>query len=299
MRKFKRIIVVVGMLFFCYQVNGQSACYDISCPNVSNTLNTADCPSLATGGAYTNGIGVLPTGTPQSQWIGFHAGVDFVQNEAFAVNYGARLAGTYTIGFYSATAYDVGAVASSTGRFSVKRGSTVIATVTKATSPTQWVYLQYTFSHPGGSLTVEFDGTANGANTGTSGTMVSYTHISDLKLSLGSTIPATCCDAGTAAPVLSTTTASSICPATTVDLTAITASNTPIGNTSLTWHTATPATTANLVTDATMVVGGTYYAAFYDTSNFCYSGGNGSATTVVTVTTAPCCNASSDPPIFN
>lgn len=97
------------------------------------------------------------------------------------------------------------------------------------------------------------------------------------------------CNAGTTAPTLSATTKANVCPATTVDLTTITASNLP-GGTTLTWHTATPATTANKVATPSSVAAGTYYAAFFDATNNCYSGtsGNGSATTVVTATTTTC-----------
>ena len=99
---------------------------------------------------------------------------------------------------------------------------------------------------------------------------------------------AVCCVAGTSAPTLSASTKANVCPATTVDLTTITASNLP-GSTTLTWHTGTPATTANKVT-GTAVAAGTYYAAFFDATNNCYSGtgGNGSATTTVTATVSSC-----------
>ena len=92
------------------------------------------------------------------------------------------------------------------------------------------------------------------------------------------------CSAGTVAPIIATTTKANVCPATTVDLTSITASNLP-ASTTLTWHTGTPATTANKVT-GTALAAGTYYAAFFDATNNCYS-----ATTVVTATVASCiCN---------
>lgn len=96
------------------------------------------------------------------------------------------------------------------------------------------------------------------------------------------------CIAGTTAPSLSATTIANVCPATTVDLTTITASNLP-SFTSLTWHTATPATTANKIT-GTAVAAGTYYAAFFDATANCYSGtgGNGSATTSVTASVNSC-----------
>jgi hypothetical protein len=106
------------------------------------------------------------------------------------------------------------------------------------------------------------------------------------------------CNAGTNTPTLSATTLSNVCPVTTADLTSITASNTPAG-TSLTWHTATPATTANLVASSNSVPAGTYYAAFYDATNDCYSGTtSGTATTSVVVTITNCCNAGINPPKF-
>lgn len=96
------------------------------------------------------------------------------------------------------------------------------------------------------------------------------------------------CVAGTTAPTLSAITKANVCPATTVDLTTITASNTPAGTT-LTWHTATPATTANEIT-GTAVAAGTYHAAFFDATANCYSGtsGSGSATRAVTATVSTC-----------
>ncbi len=111
----------------------------------------------------------------------------------------------------------------------------------------------------------------------------------------------TMCTAGTDAPNLNMTTISNVCPATIADLTSITASNTPPGTISLTWHTSTPATANNLVPDATMVGAGTYHAAFYDSTNECYSysDGNGDGTTEVTVTiSSPCCDAGTDAPQF-
>lgn len=99
------------------------------------------------------------------------------------------------------------------------------------------------------------------------------------------------CLAGVTAPTLTTTTKSNLCPSNTVDLTTISATNLPVGAT-LTWHTGTPATTANKVT-GTAVMAGTYYAAFFDAANNCYSrtsstATSGSATTVVTATVNSC-----------
>lgn len=106
-------------------------------------------------------------------------------------------------------------------------------------------------------------------------------------ISLGSNAVALTCNAGTTAPTLSAVTKANTCPATTVDLTTITASNTPAGAT-LTWHTGTPATTANKIT-GTVVAAGAYYAAFFNATNGCYSGTLGAATTAVTATVSNCC----------
>jgi hypothetical protein len=95
------------------------------------------------------------------------------------------------------------------------------------------------------------------------------------------------CTAGTTAPTLSAITKANTCPVATVDLTTITATNTPAGAT-LTWHTGTPATTANKVT-GTAVAAGTYYAAFFDATGNCYSGTAGAGTTAVTATVGTCC----------
>jgi hypothetical protein len=97
-----------------------------------------------------------------------------------------------------------------------------------------------------------------------------------------------CCNSGTVAPLLSATTKQNLCPATTVDLSTITASNQP-ANTVLTWHGGTPASNANKIADVTALGAGTYYAAIYDAVNGCYSGSpSGSATTPFTVTIVTC-----------
>ena len=88
--------------------------------------------------------------------------------------------------------------------------------------------------------------------------------------------------AGIVAPILSVTTKANVCPATTVDLSTITASNTPSGTT-LTYHSGTPATTLNKLASITGLAAGTYYAAFFD-GTACYS----TATTAVTTTVSAC-----------
>lgn len=79
------------------------------------------------------------------------------------------------------------------------------------------------------------------------------------------------------------------CPTSTVNLmTAISATNLPSGAT-VTWHTGTPATTANKITDPTAVsTSGNYYMAYFDGTNNCYS----ETSQAVTVTITPCLSAS-------
>lgn len=87
------------------------------------------------------------------------------------------------------------------------------------------------------------------------------------------------------APALTTTIITNDCPATTVNLNTITATNTPAGLT-MSWHTGTPAATCNKLTTteaAAQAPDNHYYAAFYDNTGACY--GN---TTMVTALLSEC-----------
>jgi len=99
-------------------------------------------------------------------------------------------------------------------------------------------------------------------------------------------------------PTLSAVTLSNTCPATTADLTSITASNTPT-NATLTWHASTPASNTTKITAIDALTAGTYYAAFYYSDADCYSDANGNGTTAVTVTINSCCNAGTTAPVIN
>lgn len=90
-----------------------------------------------------------------------------------------------------------------------------------------------------------------------------------------------CCKAQDAAPQLSATTIPTSCAnGNKADLSAITATNQPTGA-MLTWHSATPATNANKLTNITALDAGVYYAAFYDATSDCYNT-QGPATLTVT-----------------
>ncbi|WP_161492706.1 hypothetical protein, partial [Spirosoma sp. 209] len=121
-----------------------------------------------------------------------------------------------------------------------------------------------------------FDATAN-CFSGTAVTQVTAT--------------TTVCCSATLAPALSATTKANTCPATTVDLSTITATNQPASST-LTWHTGSPATASNRITNITSVTAGTYFAAFFDATANCFSG---TAVTQVTATTTVCCSATLAP----
>ena len=104
------------------------------------------------------------------------------------------------------------------------------------------------------------------------------------------------CNAGFTAPVLSATSISNTCPATTVDLNSIHTGTVPSGS-SLVWFTdnahtgtayATPAAAA-----AAAAAAGTYYAFYYDAANNCYS----PVSTPVIVTISTCSAACYKPAV--
>jgi len=90
------------------------------------------------------------------------------------------------------------------------------------------------------------------------------------------------CLAGTASPAFRSTFLTNRCPATSVNLNSLLPGNQPAG-TQLTWHTGTPATLANMVSNPSAVGGGTYYAAFYDPNGNCFS-----PTTAINVSISRC-----------
>ncbi|MEZ4910139.1 MAG: discoidin domain-containing protein [Saprospiraceae bacterium] len=89
------------------------------------------------------------------------------------------------------------------------------------------------------------------------------------------------------APTLNPTTLTNECPATVADLTTVAATNN--SGYTLTWHTDTPATAGNLVSDAENVTAGTYYAAFYNSITQCYG-----ETSSLTVTIIGCTDTDGD-----
>jgi Secretion system C-terminal sorting domain len=102
-----------------------------------------------------------------------------------------------------------------------------------------------------------------------------------------------CCNAGTSSPALNVSSLSNVCPATTANLSTVTASNTPAG-TSLEWHTSATPSALTKITTTTAVIAGTYYATFYDATNRCYS-----PTRNLNVITTACCNAGTSSPTLN
>jgi hypothetical protein len=84
------------------------------------------------------------------------------------------------------------------------------------------------------------------------------------------------------APILAISTIRNTCPSMTVSLSSIAASN-QLAGTSLTWHTATPATLSNKISSVAALGAGTYYAALCDMTALCYG-----PTTAVTATILLC-----------
>jgi len=156
-------------------------------------------------------------------------------------------------------------------------GNSVIGTTD--TSPASGGVVDF-FINNATSLTISFGGTGGG------GIVFDYRVCKDL------------CPSTPVIPTLSTTTISTVCPGNTANLTSITASNTP-ANATLTWHTSTPASNANKISNPTAVMAGTYSAAFFYSNAGCYSDANGTGTRTVTVTNTICCNAGTVAPMFN
>jgi uncharacterized repeat protein (TIGR03803 family) len=121
----------------------------------------------------------------------------------------------------------------------------------------------------------------------------------DIAISCSKTcIPNLVCNAGTASPILSSTTYFNNCPDTFIDLSKVVASNQP-ANTVIKWHSGTPATGANQLARAdSIAASGTYYAVFYDETNGCY-GDTGIHTTPITATISNCCPAGNLAPIVS
>jgi hypothetical protein len=93
----------------------------------------------------------------------------------------------------------------------------------------------------------------------------------------------TLCNAGSSAPVLSSTTLNNTCPATTVNLNTLITSSTPSGA-ALVWFTNS-AHTGTAYATPTTAEAGTYYPFYYDSANACYSPAGAMVTVTITVPT--------------
>ena len=203
---------------------------------------------------------VTPAPSPNGgTWAGISSLPPNFENEAIEqVVPGFTIGTTYQLSFYVAnfggSPFDDPGVV--TGYIN---GTAVAVSPTLNLVPSVWTYVSGTFIASADSMTVQLDAIHNAGNAGTGG----YYSVDGIEI-----IALSPCLAGNNAPTLSQ---ASVCLTTpTFDLTAITASNTP-ASTSLTWHSATPATNANMLAGANAVTVGTYYAAFYDAVNDCYS----------------------------
>ncbi|MDH4474563.1 MAG: PKD domain-containing protein [Fluviicola sp.] len=207
-------------------------------------------------GSSTVAAALSPNG---GTWTGISSIPPGMENEAIEqVVPGFTIGTTYQLSFYAAnfggSPFDDPGVV--TGYIN---GTAVAVSPTLNLVPNVWTYVSGTFIASATSMTVQMDAIHNTGDAGAGG----YYSVDGVEI-----IPLTTCLAGNNPPTLSAT---SVCLTTpTFDLTGITASNTP-ASTSLTWHSATPATNANTLAVANAVTEGTYYAAFYDAVNDCYS----------------------------
>ena len=80
------------------------------------------------------------------------------------------------------------------------------------------------------------------------------------------------CLAGTAAPIITPTTAASTCPSATINLATLPNTGTQPAGTTLIWSThTTPLAASDTLSNLTISTAGTYYALYYDKVNNCYS----------------------------
>lgn len=207
--------------------------------------------------------------------------------------------GAVGAGLQNGTLLATGGTQTNTLRVSIINTVTGLATFTVTGTGITSSPTAYTVTVPQGATYVDVPITYDGSGVGGTRTLTVtvtdaiYSGTCAINITVGT------CTAGSVKPTLSATTKSNTCPATTVDLSTLTASNNPGGSVLLTWHSDIPATTANKLSSITALPEGTYYAAFYDPISDCYSGANGGATTLVTAKIAFCCNASTTTPPLN
>lgn len=212
--------------------------------------------------AYFNNAAVAVSPSPDGgTWTGLSSIPPDFENEAIEqVVTGFTIGQTYELSFYAANFggtpfIDPGVVTA------YVNGTAVAASPTLNLVANVWTTVTGTFVATATSMTVQIDVIHNTGSSGAGG----YYSVDGLTI-----VPlSNPCDAGTDPPVLDQTSAC-IDQAATFDLTAITANNTPSGTT-LTWHSADPADNGNTLANPSSVSTGTYYAAFYDAVNDCYS----------------------------
>lgn len=145
-----------------------------------------------------------------------------------------------------------------------------------------------------GDGTLYISGNSNGniykiSNTGLSSTSSESAVLFSTGPTAGANDGARCasaplCKVSTTIPSLSQSSITNTCESSTVNLGSVSASNTPDG-TSLTWHTASPVSNGNKISNVSSLGAGTYFASFYDAQNNCYSANDISF--VVTINPVP------------
>ncbi|WBX73136.1 Ig-like domain-containing protein [Tenacibaculum pacificus] len=210
----------------------------------------------ATGGSATNALGA-PNGTEQSHWYSIPdlEYTDTFSGDAVIViiarlrnDYAHAVGSTYNISF-------------STDGSTYTTAVTLTDVFPDVDLPISTDYVELTYTIPS-SVTDLYKYIRLGVGVSGDGGLASYIDAVAVETPTCYT-----CEAGADAPVLGVNKGGGS-PA--FDLTSVMSGAGPSG-TSVSWHTATPATTINLVTTPSSAGIGVYYAAYYHAGSDCYS----------------------------
>jgi len=193
-------------------------------------------------------------------WVGLSDLPMYSENEAIQQNVSGFVVGqTYTISYYAANFG--GSPFDDEGYVRIYfNGVQIASSPLLPLLANTWVPVSATFVPTTTSGVLQIDASSTSLPSGNG----SYFSADGLTITLSTPAP---CNAGNTAPTLSQATA---CISGTYNLTTISASNTPAG-TVLAWFSSSTPSAANAIASPTNVTAGTYYAAFYDAVNNCYS----------------------------
>lgn len=224
---------------------------------VSPSVDVLDISFSSYSGISTVPCVPSPNG---GSWVGLSDLPMFNENEAIQQTVSGFVIGqTYTISYYAANFG--GAPFDDEGYVRIYfNGVQIASSPLLPLLANTWVPVSTTFIPPATSGVLQIDASTTSLPSGNG----SYFSVDGLSITLSSPAP---CNAGNTAPNLNQ---ASTCISGNFNLTSLSASNTPAG-TILGWYSGTPASVANAIGNSASVGSGTYYAAFYDEANNCFS----------------------------